>query len=87
MRGGGGGGGAGGGGCVGGGQAGTPFHLMLLLEEQCTVLGWITLLRPNCNECTETEKPAPLWLSGGDGSYSNGVVVVVVVILHPTRIV
>lgn len=69
----------------GGGQAGTPFHLKLRLEEQCTVLGWIrnpsTWLCPNRREHCGTAKPAPLWLSGGGGSYSNSLVVVVVVFL------
>lgn len=56
-------------------RAGTPFHLKLLLEEQCTVLGWIrnpsTLLRPNRRERGGTVKPAPLWLSGSGRSCSN----------------
>lgn len=68
-----------------GGHAGTPFHLKLLLEEQCTVLGWIrhpsTLLCPNHMEHSGTMKPAPLWLCGSGGSYSNSLVVVVVVFL------
>lgn len=68
-----------------GGGAGTPFHLKLLLEEQCTVLGWIrnpsTSLCPNRREHSGTVKPVPLWLSGGGGSYGNSLVVVVVVFL------
>lgn len=68
----------------GGGQADTPFHLKLLLEER----GWIsnpsTLLCPNSKALSGTEEVAPLWLSGGGGSYSNtpaAIVVVIVVVL------
>lgn len=72
----------------GGGQADTPFHLKLLLEER----GWIsnpsTLLCPNRKALSGTEEAAPLWLSGGSGSYSNtpaAVVVIVVLLLVRVR--
>lgn len=67
---------------MGVGGAGTPFHLKLLVEEQCTVSGWITNPSTLSRRSTvETVKAAPLWLSGGAGSHSNSLVVVVVVFL------
>lgn len=76
----------------GGGRGASRHAFPLKAPIGSAVLGWIadpsTLLCPNSEELSGTEKAALLWLSGGGGSYSNtpAVVVVIVVVLLLVRV-